>query len=268
MLKDISPDWSRPLPGAITRGRPRQAVPTPPRAEVELDRDTLIRNGIWAFESFDVRSRSFVLLRSQVMNRFHASGGRVLAVTSTRPGEGKTYVTANLAAALSRIHPTALIDLDLRRPSIAPRFGLTVDCGVEDFLAGKADWNSTGQKIASAQLTIHGARQPGLDTAELLASDALRGVFASFKALPGAPICIVDTPPILMLDDANLIARHVDGVLMVIEEGRTRGSDVEEALRLLGTTPIVGSVLNKSLSLKKSHVDYAYYDDLKARRPH
>jgi capsular exopolysaccharide synthesis family protein len=266
MLKDISPDWSPSFPGTIARGRPRQAAPTCPRADVELDRDTLIRNGIWAFESFDVRSRSFVLLRSQLMSRFHASGGRVLAVTSTRPAEGKTFVTANLAAALSRIHPTVLIDLDLRRPSIATRFGLTVDCGVEDFLAGNADWSMTGQKIASTQLTIHGARQPGADTAEMLASDALRGVFASFKALPGAPICIVDTPPILMLDDANLIARHVDGVLMVIEEGRTRGRDIEEALRLLGTTPVVGSVLNKSLAISKSNVDYAYYDDLKSRR--
>ena len=266
MLKDISPDWSGPFTGTIGRGRPRPAVGKAPLPGVALDHEVLIENGIWGFEHFDIRARSFVLLRSQLMNRFHQPGGRILAVTSTRPGEGKTYVTANLAAALSRIHPTTLIDLDLRRPSIATRFGLTVEHGVEDFLAGDTDWSSTGQRIASGQLTIHGARQSRPDTAEMLASDALREVFASFKALPGAPICIVDTPPILMLDDTNLIARHVDGVLMVIEEGRTRGRDVEEALRLLGTTPVVGSVLNKSLSISKSTVDYAYYDDLKSRR--
>ncbi|UVO51470.1 CpsD/CapB family tyrosine-protein kinase [Sphingomonas sp. SUN019] len=228
---------------------------------VPLDRAMLIANGIFGFEHLDVRARSFVLLRSQLLNRFHRPGGRVLAVTSTQPGNGKTYVAANAAAALSRIHPTVLIDLDLRRPTLARRFGLTPGHGVDDYLAGDVSWESTGSRIADTDLTIYGVREPRPDSAALLASERLGLMLDAIRALPGAPICIVDTPPILALDDIMLIAEKVDGVLMIVEEGRTKSADIRDALRLLSPTPIVGSILNKSLTAKGRRDGYEHYYD-------
>lgn len=231
------------------------------RPPVHLDRTTLIGNGIFGFEHLDIRARSFAMLRSQLMTRFHRQGGRILAVTSSQPGNGKTYITANVAAALSRIHPTILIDLDLRRPTLAARFGVTPIAGVDDYLVGDARWEDTALRIASVDLAIHGVRVPRADSATLLASDRLATVFEAIHALPGSPICIVDTPPILLLDDILLIARNMDGVLMVVEEGSTRGVDITDALRILSPTPIIGSVLNKSLSSERVKSGYGYYHD-------
>lgn len=228
--------------------------------ERTLDHATLVANGVFGFDSLDMRSRSFLLLRTQLINRFHHQGGRVLAVTSTQAGNGKTYVTANVAAALSRIHPTILIDLDLRRPTLAGRFGLAVEPGIDDYLAGDAAWCDIGINVTSTDLCIYGVRQSRGNSATLLASERLGLMFDRIRALPGAPICIVDTPPVLVLDDTVLIARSVDGVLMIVEEGSTRGKDVGEALRILSPTPIVGSVLNKSLTAEKIRRGYEYYE--------
>lgn len=236
------------------------AAERPPRPDMTPEHATLVANGVFGFDPLDMRARSFLLLRTQLISRFHRQGGRVLAVTSTQSGNGKTYVTANVAAALSRIHPTILIDLDLRRPTLAGRFGLTVEAGVDDYLSGEADWEDVGVKVASVDLTIYGVRQARANSAGLLAAERLCRMFDRIRALPGAPICIVDTPPILVLDDTVLIARSVDGVLMIVEEGSTRGKDIGEALRILSPTPIVGSVLNKSLTAEKIRRGYEYYE--------
>lgn len=220
----------------------------PQLPSVQLDRQTLIDNGIFGFENLDIRSRAFALLRSQLLRGFHRSGGRTLAVTSTQSGNGKTYITANLAASLSCIHPIVLVDLDLRRPSLAERFGVAVTCGVDDYLAGTHALSDIACAAEGCRLTLCGVREARTDSATLLQGTALTSLFEEISALPDAPICIVDTPPVLVLDDAMIISRAVDGVLMVVEEGRTRAGDLAEALRLLAPVPIVGSVLNKSLT--------------------
>lgn len=237
---------------------PSPPAPFPP--EVTPDRATLVANGVVGFDPLDLRARSFLSLRTQLINRFHRQGGRVLAVTSTQAGDGKTYVTANVAAALSRVHPTILVDLDLRRPTLAARFGLTVERGVDDYLSGEAEWRDIGVKVAATDLTIYGVRRSRPDSATLLASARLPAMFDRIRAMPGAPICIVDTPPILVVDDAVPIARSACGVLMIVEEGSTRGGDLDEALRMLSPAPIVGSVLNKSLTAQKIRRGYDYYD--------
>ncbi len=232
-----------------------------PTEAVVLNRALLAESGVFGFAPLDIRSRSFILLRSQILHRFHRPGGRILAVTSTQPENGKTFVTANLAAALSLIHPTVLVDLDLRRPRLAGRFGITPSSGIDDYLDGTAAWPSTGTRIAGADLTIHGARESRADSASLLAAPRLAVFLTAIRNHPAQPICIVDTPPVLVLDDIMLIARNVDAVLMIVEEGRTRGSDIAQALRILSPTPVIGSVLNKSLTGRSvRNMDGYYYD--------
>ena len=227
---------------------------------VDAHRETLLANNIFGLEPLDLRARSFLLLRTQLMNQFHAAGCRALAITSTQPGSGKTFVTANVAAALSNIHPTVLLDLDLRRPSLAARFGLTMEHGVDDYLAGDAEWDEIGVHVGSPSLTIYGARKGRRDSAKLLSSERLGKAFRHLRALDTAPIVIVDTPPALVVDDIMLVAGHMDGILIVIEEGGTRAGELEEALRILAPCPIIGSVLNKSLTTERISRGYDYYD--------
>jgi len=230
--------------------------------DIKLNRTLLLANGIFGLEHADGRARGFTLLRSQIMNGFHAAGGRILAITSTQAGNGKSFVAANLASALSLIHPTVLIDLDLRRPMMGTRFGLTVKLGVDDHLSGDCSWEAVGQHVAGPDLTLYPVRAQRQQSSTLLASERLACAMRSIQAAPRQPICIVDTPPALILDDIMLIARHVDGILLVIEEGRTTARDVVEARRLLGGNQLVGAVLNKSMIGGRHSYDHGYYEDM------
>ncbi|NOW46462.1 Mrp family chromosome partitioning ATPase [Novosphingobium sp. SG751A] len=229
-------------------------------AEVALDRNLLLANGIFGLEDADRRARSFILLRSQIMSGFYADGGRVLAVTSTQAGNGKSFVAANLACALSLIHPTVLIDLDLRRPTIGERFGLTVKTGVDDYLSERCEWPDVGQKVAGLNLKLYPVRARCLQSSSLLASDRLAGAMQAVRAAPDQPICIIDTPPALILDDIMLISRHAAGIMLVLEEGRTTERDVIEVRRLLSSTRVIGAVLNRSMTGQHTGYDYGYYD--------
>jgi len=227
---------------------------------IELDRRLLLANSIFGLEDADKRARSFILLRSQIMSGFYAQGGRILAVTSTQAGNGKSFIAANLACALSLIHPTVLIDLDLRRPTIGERFGLTVEAGVDDYLSGHCAWHDVAQKVAGRNLTLYPVRARCQQSSTLLASDRLGRAMQSINADPAQPICIVDTPPALILDDIMLISRHAAGIVLVIEEGRTTARDVIEVRRLLSSTQVIGAVLNRSMTGQRSQYYGGYYD--------
>ncbi|MCM8729772.1 CpsD/CapB family tyrosine-protein kinase [Hephaestia sp. GCM10023244] len=243
------PDWAR---APINRIEPVRAASLP------IDRDRLMRNGIFGFEHLDPRAHGFILLRAQVLSDFYFPGGRILAVTSMQTGNGKSYIAANLAAALSRIHRTVLIDLDLRRPSIGERFGVADGPGIDDYLSGEASLSGIGQCLDTTDLTVFPVRATRENSSSLLASSRLGALFATIRTLPGAPICLVDTPPVLALDDIMLISRSADAVLLVIEEGRTTGREIAEAVRLLGEDAIFGSVLNKSMTRREGDLDPYY----------
>lgn len=240
-----------PRPGTATASNG-----TPPPAL--LDRDALLRNGIFGFEYQDPRTQTFVLLRSLALRKLAKADARLLAITSSEPQNGKSFVAANLAAALGRIHPACLVDLDLRRPVVAERFGLTPVAGVDDYLRGHRPLSDIAVPVAGENLTIVPVAEPSDVSADLLAGERAATLFSALRALPGQPVCILDTPPILEGDDMMIIARHVDAVLLVIEEGRTRQRELREVLRLLGPTPLLGTVLNKSIAPLKS-TSYGYY---------
>lgn len=228
------------------------------RRGVSVDRERLMRNGIFGFEHLDPRAHSFILLRSQILSDFYFPGGRILAVTSMRTGNGKSYVAANLAAALSLIHPTVLVDLDLRRASLRERFNLAEGYGVDDYLNGDVPFAGIGRTLDMTDLTVFPVRERRQNSSTLLASPRLSAMFSTIRALAGGPICIVDTPPVLALDDIMLISRAGDAVLLVIEEGRTTGREISEAVRLLGVGNVFGSVLNKSLTEHDGDIDDYY----------
>ncbi|MBB4640979.1 CpsD/CapB family tyrosine-protein kinase [Rhizorhapis suberifaciens] len=230
------------------------------RHTVRLDRARLVENGIFGFDNLDPRAQSFVFLRWQLLNGFVRSGGRVIAVTSTRPGDGKTFITTNLAAALSRVRPTVLLDLDLRRPAVGWRFGLSAAAGIDDYLSGGADAWDVVQNVEDMNLGIVPVRVPQPQSPELLTVETLPQLLSALRGRSDDPICLIDTPPVLVVDDILLFAQHLDGVLLVVEEGKTRADEVREALRLMEAIPLVGTVLNRSIfSGRRRDFDQSYY---------
>ncbi|MCL6730110.1 CpsD/CapB family tyrosine-protein kinase [Sphingomonas hankyongi] len=210
--------------------------------------DHLLEHGIYALHHKDPRAKPFLLLRSQVLNALGHLKGSVLAVTSASALNGKSHVAANLACAISRVRETRLVDLHLRRPVIGDRFGLPQVEGISSYLEGSNDLGQLSFRIQDEQLAIHAAGRPTEDSSDLLLSPRLGKLMSKWQDGPDEPICIVDTPPVLENDDMLLISKQVDGILFVVEEGRTTRHEMMESFRLLNGTPVIGTILNKSIA--------------------
>jgi capsular exopolysaccharide synthesis family protein len=208
---------------------------------------SLLDRGIFGLHPRDPRAKPFILLRTQILNALAGAKGRMLAVTSPSALNGKSYVSANLATAISRVEDVCLVDLHLRRPVMREWFELPQESGLSACLAGERRLRDSHFHMEGERLNIFPAGDACEDSSELLSSNALPELMSQLRSLPGEPVCIVDTPPVLEHDDMMLIAKHVDAFILVVEEGRNSRRDVAETMRLMTGTPLIGTLLNKSI---------------------
>ena len=246
-----------------------QATPFPAREslpaidalrQIVVDAATLENSHIFGFRNADTRARPFKLLRSQLRKQMRTTGAKLIGVTSASPAVGKSFVAANLAAALSRLADVDvyLADIDLHRPSLADRFGLADGVGVQDYLAGEVtDLAEVAVRVNDERLALLPGFKRDLPPAELLAGAASDRLFDAFRRLPDNAVCLFDMPPIFADDDAVIIANRVDGFLLVVEDGKTTVKQVKDTIRLLAPTPMIGSVLNRYKNQLLSD-DYGY----------
>jgi protein-tyrosine kinase len=204
--------------------------------------------GIFGFNSRDRRSRPFNLLRTQVMKIMKAQNWKIIGVTSATPRVGKTFMATNLAASLSRIPDTRtfLFDLDLRRGSVADRFGIPAGLGINAFLTGEIDsLEAAAYQVPHTGLTIYPSFPSSASSAELLAGERMRGLVKAMRALPEDVICICDLPPVFANDDTAIMLQMIDSYLLVVEEGMTTAKQVRDAIEILKPAPCIGTVLNR-----------------------
>jgi protein-tyrosine kinase len=206
------------------------------------------KRGVFGFNSRDSRSRSFNLLRAQVLKITQARNWKIIGVTSATPRVGKSFMAANLAASLSRIPGThtLLFDLDLRRGSIAETFDITEGVGINSFLAGEvASLDEAARDVVGTRLTIFPSFRGEESSAELLAGARFKTLVKAMRSLPDNVICICDLPPAFANDDAAIILREIDAYLLVVEEGKTTARQVSDTIEVLRPAPCLGTVLNR-----------------------
>ena len=164
-------------------------------------------------------------------------------VTSASPGDGKSYVSVNLALTLSDSYRrrVLLIDADLRRPSLHLMFGIRNVRGLGDALTAKTDEKLATVEI-SDRLTLLPAGRPDPDPLGGLSSGRMKRIVAD--AASQFDWVIVDTPPVGVLADAHLVAETVDAAILVVRAGVTRFQDLQAAADSMGQDRILGIVLN------------------------
>jgi Mrp family chromosome partitioning ATPase len=204
---------------------------------------------IVGFRNADTRARPFKLMRSQVVRQMEEREIKLIGVTSAAPNVGKTFVASNMAAALSRIadYDVYLVDLDLHRPAVAQRFSFENEgWGIHDFLTGEQpDIAQVARRINDERLVVVPGYKRDVATGELLTSTNGTRLFEGLRALPKSAIAIIDMPPIFADDDAVIIGQHLDGFILVVEDGKSTRKQVQETIRLLSPTPFMGAVLNR-----------------------
>jgi capsular exopolysaccharide synthesis family protein len=203
---------------------------------------------IVALEKESLASEQYKILREQIKRLRTESGIRNFSITSPVKRDGKTTVAVNLAAALSLDYEekVLLIDGDLRAPSVHRYFNVPESPGLVDYLASSAKLNLKNivQETFVPGLHILPAGKPSYLASELLAKERMKQVLEEAQAeFPGHHI-IIDGPPILSTPDPLVIARHVDGVLLVVRAGKTPRDYLTKALQSLNSKKIMGVVLN------------------------
>jgi len=200
-------------------------------------------------EDSSAAARAYRMLRAQVLHRVRSSGLGAIGIVSSASGEGKTLTAVNLALSLAADpnHSVTLIDLDLRRPSVAATLGLKPPVGLDSWLTGE-------QPVASVLYGLEGFERlsvvptvaPVVAASEALAGARTRDLIETLRSSESRRVLIADLPPALLSDHVLTLAQLLDGFVLVVTEGQTRRDDVERVFELLGRERIIGTVLNRS----------------------
>jgi exopolysaccharide/PEP-CTERM locus tyrosine autokinase len=172
----------------------------------------------------------------------------LVLVTSALAGEGKTFCAINLAIsiALEVDHSVLLVDADVRKPSIPEVLGLKADKGLMDLLVDpRMDMADVLYRTGIGKLTLLSAGTPQRHANELLASGAMRDLLTEMAARYRDRIIIFDSPPLLLANEAGVLASRMGQVVMVVESGKTTESAVKDALAHIDPSHLTGLVLNK-----------------------
>jgi capsular exopolysaccharide synthesis family protein len=177
-----------------------------------------------------------------------------LLITSSAPGEGKSTSLANLAVTMAEAEQSVLaVDCDLRRPSLHTLFGLPNEQGLTSaILQGEGGLPIQETSVPGLRLLTSGPLPPR--PADLLGSKRMGALIERLRG--EADIVLFDTPPVVAVTDAAVLAPRVDGVLLVLHAGHTRRDRAREARHILEKVKanIVGVVLNGA----KQERGYAY----------
>jgi protein-tyrosine kinase len=227
--------------------------------EVELDFAHLQSQRIIAYDAMDLRSRSFDMLRTEVLQSMDVKGWKTLAVTSPTPNCGKSLTAINLALSMARQpeREVFLADLDLRKPSVAGYLGLTCREGVVGVLKGRIELDSAIIRVRAGGSRLEVLpTAPDSNSSDLISSNAIKILLADVTKHLQSRIVILDLPPLLSGHDAISILPQVDSVLLVAAVGTSRVSEIEECTKYLQGMDVVRFVLNK---VPESTTRYAYY---------
>lgn len=192
---------------------------------------------------------AYKILRTQVLQRLRENDWNVLAITSPGAAEGKTNTAINLAASLAMEvdYTVLLVDANLRHPSVHEQLQLPHGKGLSEYLLDDEPVENLLIHPAEIDhLTILPGGRPLMNSSEMLNSPKMTRLVEEMKNRYPSRIVIFDLPPVLNAADALSFSPYVDAALLVIEEGKTKKQDVEHAVDLLGSTNIIGTVLNKA----------------------
>ena len=201
-------------------------------------------------------AEQFRTLRSRLYQLRSNQPLRTLLITSSVPGEGKTFAVANLAQAIVRQpdRRALIIDADLRCARAHTVLGAPSAPGLTDYLRGEADEMAVIQHGLEENLCFIPGGNEVTNPSELLSNGRLKALLE--RLTPVFDWVILDSPPCLPVADAGILADLCDGVLLVVRAGSTPSSTVQRACQEMQGRNVVGVVLN---AVQQSHLYGSYY---------
>jgi protein-tyrosine kinase len=203
-----------------------------------------------------MESEQFRLLKNNILFPEKGTVPKCIMITSTAPGEGKSFVAANLAITLAQSidEYVLLMDCDLRAPAIHSMFGYNDPQGLSEYLSKAKPLSSLLVNSFLDKLTVLPAGQIPDNPSELLSSEQMRRLIHEVKLRYSDRCIIIDTPPPSLTSETSAISRQVDGIVIVIKQGQTRKKDILNVINIYGREKILGVVYN----FAKKPIGYGY----------
>ena len=214
----------------------------------------------------------FRSLRSHILEARDAAPLKSVVISSGLPGEGKSFVTLNLALSFSRhkSNRVLLIDGDMRRSSLHKLLGTKGDPGLSDYLSGEKSMLEVMQRCEPENKQLHAGLTaltfiPGGRIADNAGDLAAHPRFAELIASAGSWFdwIFVDSSPVNLVSDAVSLARACNGVVLVARGGNTKFKSAQQAQAQFKATPVIGFVLNAVPKLPVKGDYYGGYDTYK-----
>jgi len=207
-------------------------------------------------------SEAFRALRTSVLMSLADRPPQVILISSAQPKEGKTATSLNLALALVQKGSRVLVvDCDLRRPSLAKLLNVSTSRGISGILTGAYPFDEHAVTAVPRQANLYclPSGPPPPNPAELLCSAKMEELMKQMRQ--HFDHIVIDSPPILPVTDSIILARQVDGVVMVVECEATTRAALSRACTLIENSGgrVLGTVFNKVDANRDGYYGYRYY---------
>jgi len=212
-------------------------------------------------------------LRTRILFPNEGPVPRSILVTSAAPGEGKSFICANLGISLAQgmDNYCLVVDCDLRRPSQHQFFGLSNKVGLSDYLQHKKRIPELLVPSGVDKLSILQSGPLSVNPAELLSSATMIDLVNEISKRYEDRIVLLDSPPIHAASETAVLAQHVDGVVLVVRYGASRREYVKALADVIGREKILGVVFNAYKATVLDYKVFGYYEyqqDYYASRTH
>ncbi len=253
--------------------------------EMFSDGTGIISNRLITFHqprSFE--SEQFKMLRAKLLFPVSGTPPRSIMITSAAPGEGKTFVCTNLAVSIAQNIDrfVFLMDCDLRRPNIHRYFGFEDAPGLSEYLSYGTHFDEAKEltslpglseyleesnvflaslllKTQIKRLTVLPGGMPPPNPSELLSSKKMSDLIREVTHKYEDRCVLIDSPPPNLMPETSVIARQVDGVIIVIKYGSTTESMVNQLIEIIGRDKVLGIIINWFDTRSSTYTLYSKY---------
>ena len=197
-------------------------------------------------------------LRTKILQQKEAKDFRTLLVSSASPQEGKTVTVVNLGLTLAMLPSfrVLIVDCDLRRGTLDKWLGIEDQPGLSDLLEGSVGLQGVIVRSGDQELYVMPRGKSKIPAAELLQPSILGKHFRRMSE--NFDLVLIDSPPLNLITDAQLIASSCDAVLLIARAFSTTRKSFEQAARDLNGVRLIGTVLNATMTHQVNH-RYGYY---------
>jgi protein-tyrosine kinase len=242
-------------PGGTPRDKIEKSTGPAESIAEQTQYNDIDRNLVTLLQPQSMEAEQFKMLKTNLL--FPASGKppRIIMVTSALPGEGKSFVAANMAISIAQNidEHVLLMDCDLRLPVMHKRFGLGEKPGLSEYLSKDIPLPSLLCKTEISKLSILPGGTPPPNPAELLSSGRMSNLIKELKHKYNDRIIIIDTAPPQLTAEGSALSKLVDGIIIVIRYGSTKRKLIKGLVDLLGKKRVLGVIMNRFDMISSSY---------------